>query len=117
VSWIGVDLDGCLAHEDKKWKGIEHIGAPIPSMLRRVKRWIKEGKEVRCFTARVHNDPVAAHFVSEWLNRHGLHKVGLTCVKDKDLVEYWDDRAVCVQRNTGKVLGRNKETALPCRST
>jgi hypothetical protein len=26
--WIGVDLDGTLAHYDG-WKGIDHIGEPI----------------------------------------------------------------------------------------
>lgn len=44
--WIGVDLDGTLAHYDG-WKGETHIGKPIPLMLARVKRWLAEGKEVR----------------------------------------------------------------------
>lgn len=30
--WLGVDLDGTLAVYDK-WRGIEHIGAPIPAMV------------------------------------------------------------------------------------
>lgn len=34
--WIGVDLDGTLAFYDS-WRGIDHIGAPIPLMLQRVK--------------------------------------------------------------------------------
>ena len=44
--WIGVDLDGTLAHYDG-WKGIEHVGPPIPAMLARVKYWLehKTGKE------------------------------------------------------------------------
>ena len=25
--WIGVDLDGTLAHYDK-WRGVEHVGDP-----------------------------------------------------------------------------------------
>ena len=41
--WIGVDLDGTLAHYEG-WKGIEHIGAPVPAMLERVKNWLAEGK-------------------------------------------------------------------------
>ena len=50
--WIGIDLDGTLAEYDG-WKGVEHIGKPIPSMVERVKAWIIEGKDVRIFTARV----------------------------------------------------------------
>lgn len=50
--WIGIDLDGTLAEYDG-WKGVEHIGKPIPSMVKRVKEWISEGKDVRIFTARV----------------------------------------------------------------
>ena len=111
---ILVDLDGVLAHESPKWLGIEHIGHPIPVMVRRVKRWLKAGLDVRCFTARIHNDPVAAHHVEQWLKKQGLGKMILTCVKSQSTLEYWDDRAVCVERNTGRILGRNKTRALPC---
>ena len=38
--WIGVDLDGTLAHYDK-WRGVEHIGKPVPVMLERVKKWLE----------------------------------------------------------------------------
>lgn len=34
--WIGVDLDGTLAHYDS-WRGVDHIGAPVIPMLDRVK--------------------------------------------------------------------------------
>jgi len=34
--WIGVDLDGTLAHYDG-WKGPTHIGAPIHKMVQRVR--------------------------------------------------------------------------------
>ncbi len=49
--WIGVDLDGTLA-EWKGWKGIQHIGKPIPLMLERVKFWTKNGIKVKILTAR-----------------------------------------------------------------
>jgi hypothetical protein len=54
--WIGVDLDGTLAHYDG-WKGADHIGEPIPAMVERVKRWLAEGKTVKIFTARVYCPP------------------------------------------------------------
>lgn len=50
--WIGVDLDGTLAHYDG-WKGADHIGAPVPAMVERVKAWLANGREVRIFTARI----------------------------------------------------------------
>ena len=35
MQWIGVDLDGTLAADP--WQGFEHIGKPIPNMMKRVK--------------------------------------------------------------------------------
>ncbi len=49
--WIGVDLDGTLAHYDG-WAGPESIGEPIPLMMARVREWLALGREVRIFTAR-----------------------------------------------------------------
>ena len=37
--WVGVDLDGTLAHWDG-WKGVEHIGEPIQPMIARVNAWV-----------------------------------------------------------------------------
>lgn len=62
--WIGVDLDGTLAHYDG-WKGPEHIGAPIPAMVERVKAWLAEGKEVRISTARADGGEVAIAIAKE----------------------------------------------------
>jgi hypothetical protein len=58
--WIGVDLDGTLAHYDG-WKGADNIGAPIPAMVERVKGWLAEGKTVKIFTARVYCPPEPTH--------------------------------------------------------
>jgi hypothetical protein len=49
--WIGVDLDGTLAHYSE-WKGPDSIGEPVPLMLARVKEWLAKGLEVRIVTAR-----------------------------------------------------------------
>ena len=32
--WIGVDLDGTLATYEE-WRGLEHIGDPVPAMKER----------------------------------------------------------------------------------
>lgn len=111
--WIGVDLDGTLAHYDE-WRGVEHIGEPIAPMVKRVQGWLNEGKEVRVFTARVYpltledSDPatnlLTAGTIQEWCRKHIGRVLPITCVKDFGMVELWDDRAVQVIPNTGKAL-------------
>lgn len=107
--WIGVDLDGTLAHYDG-WVGIEHIGEPVPAMLERVRWWLAEGQEVRIFTARVCERPdglqeTARDHILRWLWYHGLtvdgEPLAVTNVKDFGMVQLWDDRAVQVEANTG----------------
>lgn len=102
--WIGVDLDGTLAHYDE-WRGVEHIGEPIPEMLDRVKRWVfTEGRNVRIFTARVSGgDPRGStRYIKEWLVQQGLPILPIVCCKDFDMIELWDDRVVQVEKNTGR---------------
>lgn len=102
--WIGVDLDGTLAHYDK-WRGIEHIGEPVPAMLERVKVWLAEGREVRIFTARIaEDDPEVFRVVREWCLVHIGHPLPITCVKDFGMIELWDDRCVQIEKNTGRRL-------------
>lgn len=109
--WIGVDLDGTLAHYDG-WKGIEHIGEPIPLMVERVKRWLAEGRAVKIFTARVIREngsmsSEAVGYIWKWCEEHLGQRLHVTNQKDMGMQELWDDRAVCVERNTGEVLGCN----------
>lgn len=99
--WIGVDLDGTLAHYEG-WKGIEHIGDPIPMMLERVKQWLSEGKDVRIFTARVANGDMAVRYIWAWSVVHLGQILPVTNVKDMNMIELWDDRAVQVIPNTGE---------------
>lgn len=129
--WIGVDLDGTLA-EYSGWNGIGHIGAPVPAMVERVKAWLKDGVEVRIFTARAGdyehwkwarekgllNDPeyceafaqVDAIYnaiikpIESWCELHFGQQLRVTAMKDFGMIELWDDRAVSVQMNTGKDL-------------
>lgn len=105
AGWIGVDLDGTLAKYDG-WKGIEHIGAPVPAMLDRVKQWVSSGRSVKIFTARVsvsgrEREDVIRH-IHEWCECHGLPALPVTHEKDFGMVELWDDRCVQVEINTGR---------------
>lgn len=103
--WIGVDLDGTLAHYDG-WKGEEHIGEPIRPMLARVTAWLDRGQEVRIFTARVCNDPTGriASIIQDWTEKHIGERLAVTNQKDYGMIELWDDRAVSVEPNTGRIL-------------
>lgn len=102
--WIGVDLDGTLALYDG-WKGAGHIGEPVPRMLERVRAWLAEGREVRIFTARA-GFPDQVPPIEAWLVKHGLvigdrQPLEVTNIKDFQMIELWDDRAVQVITNTG----------------
>jgi hypothetical protein len=121
TGWIGVDLDGTLAHYDG-WRGVEHIGEPVPAMVERVKAWRAEGREVRIFTARVDGgaaalaagNPHGQHFrdvaavrghIEAWCLRHIGEVLPVTNVKDYAMLELWDDRCVQVECNTGRRVG------------
>lgn len=103
--WIGVDLDGTLAHYDG-WVGPTEFGKPIPLMVARVKAWLAVGLAVKIFTARVSDEvsepgPITAA-VQEWCETHIGQALPVTCVKDYGMVELWDDRAIQIIPNTGR---------------
>lgn len=101
-AWIGVDLDGTLAHYEG-WKGRDHIGEPIPAMMERVKQWLDEGQKIKIFTARAcardHIPPV-----KEWLKKNGLPDLEVTNCKDFGMVALYDDRCIQVITNTGQMV-------------
>ncbi len=101
--WIGVDLDGTLAH----WGGWDGgaIGAPIPAMVQRVKQWIAQGQQVRIMTARVGGGGDTTHqqqIIRQWCLQNLGRVLPVTACKDHSMVELWDDRAVGVIHNTGQ---------------
>lgn len=102
MAWIGVDLDGTLASYDG-YKGPQNIGPPVPAMVARVKQWLSEGREVRVFTARAADpDPLAVNAIYDWCEEHIGQFLPVTNQKDYGMVELWDDRAVQVEKNTGR---------------
>lgn len=130
--WIGVDLDGTLAHYEK-WTGWNQFGEPIPKMAERVRQWLREGVEVRIVTARVgpfvpkfdsmknqtcrltgarfsNRDMINA--IQDWTQRHLGQRLKVTCSKDIAMIELWDDRAIQVVANTGNTLADEYESQL-----
>lgn len=100
AGWIGVDLDATLANYNG-WKGIEHIGDPIPAMMARVKKWLEQGRKVKIMTARA-SDPAAVPYIKKWLADSGLPELEVTNVKDMEMLCLWDDKVVRVEANTGR---------------
>lgn len=108
--WIGVDLDGTLAVYDS-WRGVNHIGEPVKPMVERVKTWLKEGKQVRIFTARVfaptddamrqRDAAISMINIGIWCQQHLGQILPITCSKDFGMIELWDDRCVTVIPNKG----------------
>lgn len=128
--WIGVDLDGTLAHYDS-WQGWNVFGEPIAPMIERVRSWLQEGRDVRIFTARIGNAKSAVEFhekchscrvtgqrfsdhdmyyaIRAWCLQHVGQPLPVTCVKDVHMIELWDDRCVQVVPNTGRTVAEEAE--------
>lgn len=109
--WIGVDLDETLAEYTGNIGGLTFIGKPIPLMVKRVKRWIDEGNEIKIMTARVsqytcdaacedREDVIKA--IQDWTEEHIGKRLDVTSEKDHGMIELWDDRCVQVEPNTGR---------------
>ncbi len=122
VPWIGVDLDGTLAYESD-WRGIGHIGEPIPCMVELVKKLIADGEDVRIFTARVsrmQSDAerrLAIRYVQDWCEKHLGKRLPVTNEKDQYLKHFYDDRAISVECNEGRVVSAGPIKPLPSERT
>lgn len=114
--FIAVDLDRTLARltsqdiNNGKWK-TTYIGPAIPRMLKLVKKWIKEGKEVKIFTTRLQYGKDAQKAVRQWLIKYGLGDLEIINKKDHMMVAIFDDLSVPVESNTGKLLKNYKTWA------
>lgn len=111
--WIGLDLDGTLAHYDG-YKGPTDIGEPITPMLERVMGFLEAGWEVKIMTARVWHDGTISRMIEAmeaegvirgWCIKHLGVILPVTCMKDPDMFFLLDDRAVQVEKNTGNLIG------------
>ena len=109
AGWIGVDLDGTLAFY-VDWVHHANIGEPIRPMVNRVKKWIADGYKVKVFTARMSVEDEAirseiAAAIRLWTTRNIGKPLEATCIKDLNMIELWDVRAVGVFHNTGEPSG------------
>ena len=109
TGWYGYDLDGTLAIYSV-WNGPEIIGRPIPLAIEHLKGLLAQGKNVKIFTARVcslqtpEDIEIAIRTIEGWCLEHIGVVLPITAEKDYNLIEYYDDRAIQVEFNTGKLL-------------
>ena len=104
--WLAVDLDGTLA-EYLGWAGEHTIGYVIPAIAERLKERHAEGWKIAIFTANLDCNQTEYADVSAkiwgWLSENDLAKyvTEVTAVKRKYFTEFWDDRAITVEKNKG----------------
>lgn len=111
---IAVDMDGTLAeeywNEGKEKYDCGKLGKPIPKMIERVRRWLERGDEVLVFTARVCPEThgfdelnEAREAIRKFCLEHFGKELEITCIKNGRVKEFWDDKAVRVERGTGEL--------------
>ncbi len=108
---IAVDLDKTLAFYKSGYYltfGPLYIGDPIPKMVARVKKWLREGITVRIYTARVAEAPEnhtldeVIRAIENWCLLHIGEILEITCTKTPDIDEFWDDKGIGIIENTGE---------------
>lgn len=109
---IAVDLDGVLARYDG-WRGVDHIGEPLPGAAEFLRRLKAMGARVVIYTTRTNADPAVSERresvemltqrVRLWLDAHGLPYDEIYVGQGKPLASaYVDDRAVpCLPQIAG----------------
>jgi hypothetical protein len=89
----GVDFDGTLV------KGGEGFNEPVMPMVNLVRKWLAEGEDVIIFTARGWQKNV-----EDFCVKYFGKPLVVTNVKQRGMSEWYDDRAIAVERNTGRIL-------------
>lgn len=115
-AWIGFDLDGTLAKYTSGDSSHCRVGEPIQPMCDLLKRYLAEGWRVKIVTARVgpHGDHprseeqrlASMKAVEDWTEVMFGKRLEVVCSKDYLMVALFDDLAVQVEPNTGRILGQ-----------
>jgi hypothetical protein len=98
---ILVDLDGTLA----VFHSLYDIGEPIEEMCWRVREWLRDGKDVRIFTARVAGPDAETQrlMIEEWTRDMFGRTLPVTNAKDGQTEAIYDNIAFRVEKDTGRV--------------
>lgn len=93
------------------WKGPLFFGEPVPDFVKMMKEWLKSGIEVVVFTARISEDNPNLKLqiimgLHAWCERHVGQVLEVTNIKSPRATRFYDDRNVCIEKNTGKIIGK-----------
>lgn len=113
--WVGFDFDKTLATDiSGDTSGV--LGEPIGPMVELAKEYIEAGVEVKVLTARVWvpsderwkpelaRECAATRIkMMDWTEKHLGKRLTITCEKDPKLDHLYDDRAIEVEPNTGRL--------------
>ena len=103
AEWIGFDFDGTLCRFSDQ--------LPAPGMVERVKYFRDAGIEVRILTARIASKYPTEHreahakIIQDWCLKHIGEVLPVTSEKDYDMALLYDDRAIAVETDTGRLRG------------
>lgn len=103
TGFIGVDFDGTLSHYEGYKNGGE-LGKPIQPILDKVKQALDSGIRVKIFTARASKKQDRER-IKSWCKKYIGQELPVTNIKEPAMIAQFDDRAVQVEKNTGKILG------------
>lgn len=105
---VAVDFDGTLAKHVTPFDP-KLAGKPIPKMLFRVKKFIKDGEKVVILTARVHSSinktqrRYTHKLIEAWCLKYLGKRLPITSEKSPLFKVMYDDRAIQVKN--GKIIG------------
>lgn len=113
--WIGFDFDGTLATDGGDHSNPEELGEPVPAMIWLVREHLKQGVKVKIFTARAEGFGRGSNYgtrarlaIMQWCNQHIGRELEVTAKKDMYMLAFYDDRAITVETNTGRILTHDK---------
>lgn len=99
---IACDFDGTLSNYTT-YRGVGVYGDPIIPMVDRLKGHISDGDEVVIFTARARN-PKEVELIKQWCKDVFDKDLEVTDKKSPMFDVMYDDRAVRIEKNTGRIL-------------
>lgn len=100
---IYIDFDGTTATQKDGYQ--REIGEPIMPMIDRINKWIKQGHNITIFTARAENMNISEKLdIEMFCVKYFGRVLPITAIKHHECDLYIDDKAIRVERNTGKLL-------------
>ena len=99
AGWIGFDWDNTLRKKD---------GKPIKAMVEEAKRLLNLGYDVRLFTACAYDaTPLQYENMRDWCKKYLGKHIPIQAHKDHNLFCFFDDKAISIEKDTGRILAGN----------